>query len=177
MTPTDPPFVHVRTAPFRAAVTSATLALALSACTLHGNPEVALATPEVTAPATAGSGRPAVKTVRPSAASAADEVAEAPLSAVPAPRQIFDFHPTGAKPDDWRQPFIIDPNDGPLAADVRRSSAELRSYRAATDHGQTSAVARRCGENAVATATPGCAGPAVTAGIPKPSNPPASPTP
>ncbi len=177
MTPTDPPYVPVRTSLLRAVVTSAALALALSACTLHRNPEVALAAPDVAAPATAGSARPAVKTVRPSASSVVDDVAEAPVSAVPAPRQIFDFHPAGAKPDDWRQPFIIDPNDGPLAADVRSSSAELRSYRAATDHGQTSAVARRCGETAVATATPGCAGPAVAAGNPKLSNPPASPTP
>lgn len=143
------------------------LALALSGCTLHRNPETALASPDVATPATGSSGRPAVKTVRPSASSAVDERAEVSSSAVPAPRQIFDFHPAGGKPDDWRQPFIIDPNDGPLAADVRRSSAELRSYRAETDHAAKPAVAHRCSETDVATAKPGCAGPAVAGAMPK----------
>jgi hypothetical protein len=101
---------------------------------------------------------------------------------VPTPQQIFDFHPPGAKPDSWRQPFVIDTSDGPLAADVRRSSAELEAYRtdtaraARTDtakpDGVPAGTARlRCGEAEVATGKPGCAVPrprAADAGTPTP---------
>lgn len=79
------------------------------------------------------------------------------VAAIPSPRDIFDFHHARARPDDWRQPFLIDPNDGPLAADVRRSAAELRAYRAGMKAG-TETAKRRCGETEVAAAKPGCAG-------------------
>lgn len=118
--------------------------------------------------------RPDIKTVRPRGAprapasdAAAAEPAEARAlvaSAVPSPRQIFDFHPAGSRPDSWRQPFVIDTGDGPLAADVRRSAAELKAFMA--DHARTDAArldrtatgttGTRCGEMDVAAKKPGC---------------------
>ncbi len=110
-------------------------------------------------------------------------------SAVPSPRQIFDFHPAGSRPDSWRQPFVIDTNDGPLAADVRRSSAELRSFLADQKAGDGpprrggrrggrrgrraptgTARKRRCGEMDVAAGKPGC-------GVPRPRAATAAATP
>lgn len=130
--------------------------------------------------------RPDVKTVRPRGAprapasdTSAAEPAQAPAvvaAAVPSPRQIFDFHPAGSRPDSWRQPFVIDAGDGPLAADVRRSSAELKAFlaerkaddaRAArtaaakVDGIGTGTTRKICGEMDVAAAKPGC-------GVPRP---------
>ncbi|WP_237478752.1 hypothetical protein [Lichenibacterium dinghuense] len=129
--------------------------------------------------------RPDIRTVRPrgaprapssDAASRDPEPRPAALaSAVPSPHQIFDFHPAGSRPDSWRQPFVIDTNDGPLAADVRRSSAELKSFladqkagrarsttgTAKVDDGPTGTTRKRCSEMDVATAKPGC-------GVPRP---------
>lgn len=127
--------------------------------------------------------RPDVRTVRPrgtprvaaSEGSAAASQA-APASAVPSPHEIFDFHPAGSRPDGWRQPFVIDAGDGPLAADVRRSAAELKAFladakagaartagtgvtgRPAPDGvGPRAGLARKvCGEMDVAAARPGC---------------------
>ncbi len=48
-------------------------------------------------------------------------------AAVPAPKDIFDFHPKGAKPDSWRQPFVIDANDGPLTDYLRRTDRSLHA--------------------------------------------------
>lgn len=100
----------------------------------------------------------AVKTVgrggvRPAPAPQA-RVAEA--SAVPTPREIFDFHPAGLGSDGWRQPFLIDRDDGPLTRDVARSEAELRDYKA--DLAARGSVAGRklCSETDVAHAEPNC---------------------
>ncbi len=62
------------------------------------------------------------KVVKPSGS----RVATAADTGLPAPSEIFDFHPRGSKPDTWRQPFVIDPNDGPLAGYGRRVSTDLR---------------------------------------------------
>lgn len=125
--------------------------------------------------------RPDVKTVRPRGAPRAPasdmslrEPVAAPavvVAAVPSPRQIFDFHPAGSHPDSWRQPFVIDTNDGPLAADVRRSAAELRAFMAdrkagdartaKADAAATGTTRKTCGEMDIATAKPGC-------GVPRP---------
>ncbi|WP_237479267.1 hypothetical protein [Lichenibacterium dinghuense] len=112
---------------------------------------------------------PDIKTVRPrdvprapvSEVSAADPVEKSSIvaSAVPAPRQIFDFHPAGSAPGSFRQPFIIDPNDGPLTADVRRTAAELKAFTAAMKSGTAVAGGDRCGEMDVADEKPGCARP------------------
>ena len=148
---------------------------------------------------TVPSSRPDVKTVRPRGAPRAPasdtslrDSGTAPAvvaTAVPSPRQIFDFHPAGSRPDSWRQPFVIDAGDGPLAADVRRSSAELKAFmadrkagdaRAARTAAATPGAARSasaadgtptgtartvCGEMDAAAAKPGCA---VPAGAPAP---------
>ena len=78
------------------------------------------------------------------------------VAAVPTPRQIFDFHPAGSGPDGWRQPFIIDLNDGPLASDVRRSAAELKAYNAGVRTFAQEVAHRPCSETDVASAKPGC---------------------
>lgn len=79
-------------------------------------------------------------------------------SAVPSPRQIFDFHPPGSRPDSWRQPFIIEANDGPLAADVRRSQAELKAYNDQLKAGRSVALNLHCSEVDVAQDKRGCVG-------------------
>ncbi len=33
---------------------------------------------------------------------------------LPTPREIFDFHPKGLAADQTRQPFLVNPNEGPL---------------------------------------------------------------
>lgn len=113
-------------------------------------------------PAEAVPARADVMTVRPPGA---PRVAAAPVeaarpvmvAAVPAPRDIFNFHPAGSRPDSWRQPFVIDTSDGPLAADVRRSSAELKAFMAGRDRKDSVAAApRRCSETDVATDKAGC---------------------
>ncbi len=138
-------------------------------------------------PPPAVAARPDIRTVRPRGAPrapAADTSAAEPVapvvaeSAVPSPRQIFDFHPAGSTPDSWRQPFVIDTNDGPLAADVRRSAAELKAFnadqkaaaaRAAKADGiRTAAIHRPCGEMDVAAARPGCPAPPPAAAPPTP---------
>ncbi len=81
-------------------------------------------------------------------------------SAVPTPQQIFDFHPPGSAPGSFRQPFIIDPNDGPLRAEVQHSARELSEYLASIKTGTKSAAHERCSETDVAIAKPGCATPA-----------------
>ena len=112
--------------------------------------------------------RPAMKTVRPRGtprAPAVDtsqrEPVEAPIvaaSAVPTPQQIFDFHPPGSAPGSFRQPFIIDPNDGPLTADVQRSAMELRNFNAEQKAGTAIAGSKRCSEMDVAQDKRGCVG-------------------
>lgn len=154
----------------------------LAGCALQGARPVAVAEPGGPPPLAAS---PAgVRTVRTAARSREDEtgpsVAAVPAAATPSPREIFDFHPAGAPADAWRQPFVIDTNDGPLAADVRRSAAELKTFLATSRSGTTGGTtggatgsstggptlagkavprpgaARRCGETDVATARPGC---------------------
>ena len=95
----------------------------------------------------------------------AEVVAPTPthFAAVPSPREIFDFHPAGAKADTFREAFVIDPNDGPLSADVRRSAAELKAYNEHLAIGTDVAVKKRCGENDVAAAKPGCVAPTAKA--------------
>jgi hypothetical protein len=148
-------------APSARAAGALSLALALGACMLHDDRPVALAAPEPAPKAARAAAAPDVKTVRRSEAALAEDDAAPTASATPAPQQIFDFHPAGSRADAWRQPFIIDPNDGPLAADVRRSAAELKAFLALpkvdpkTD--LRTAARHRCGETDIATAKPGCA--------------------
>lgn len=162
----------------RGAAAALCLALGLGACTLHDEPPVALATPGAPVKLARAAPAPDVKTVRPSAES--DEADATPtIAALPTPQQIFDFHPAGSRPDAWRQPFIIDPNDGPLAKDVRRSAEELKAFLAlpkADPKADARLAARhRCGETDIATAKPGCAGPA-TAPAPQAATPSAVPS-
>ncbi|MGI3900121.1 MAG: hypothetical protein ACRYGP_05370 [Janthinobacterium lividum] len=85
-------------------------------------------------------------------------VSKAHLAAVPSPRDIFDFHPAGSKPNTLRDAFIIDPNDGPLAADVRKTAAELKAFNERLATGTAVATKKRCGEDDFAAAKPGCVG-------------------
>ena len=136
-------------APVIGIAVSAILALAAGGCTLHADRPVALATPD--APASLGHEAAVDATVeRPTHA----DDAAVTVAALPTPKQIFDFHPPGAKADTWRQPFIIDPNDGPLASDVRKTAAELKAFLALAK--DKTVAGRRCGETDVATAKPGC---------------------
>lgn len=157
--------------PFGALVLGAlaVAALALGGCTVQEQRPLALSQPEAR-PAAAAASPARVKTVRATAGrgddddEAAPSVAGVPVASLPTPRQIFDFHPPGAPADAWRQPFVIDVNDGPLAADVRRSAAELKAF-LAQSRGETRVGLRpvgspRCGETDVATAKPGCRAPA-----------------
>ena len=82
----------------------------------------------------------------------------AEAAAVPSPKEIFDFHPAGSRPDQWRQPFDIDANDGPLTADVRKTAAELKAFNAEVRPGEAVAARKRCGEVDVAQRKPGCGG-------------------
>jgi len=86
------------------------------------------------------------------------------VAAVPSPREIFDFHPNGSRPDDWRQPFIIDPNDGPLAADVRKTAEELRVFNAGLRSVPKVAVVRHCSETDIAARKRGCVAPGPNGG-------------
>ncbi len=120
-----------------------------------------------------------VKTVRPSGIPRAPvvdmsqrEPAAPPTveaSAVPTPQQIFDFHPAGSAPGSFRQPFIIDPDDGPLSADVRKTAAELKEFNATMKSGSAVASSKRCGEMDVAHYKLGCVGvkPKATASVPR----------
>lgn len=149
------------------------MAAILAGCVLQGERPLALAGPDaptrpaVAAPAGVGTARSAERS---RADDGPDPVAGAQVAAIPSPRQIFDFHPAGASADAWREPFVIDPNDGPLAADVRRTAAELKAFMAASkadpQGGLKSAGGRRCGETDVATAKPGCPAPARPAPAP-----------
>lgn len=108
---------------FRVSV-SAALALVAGGCMLQAERPLALAAPD--APATLIAPPPAgVKTVKRTALSDAGDAAPSG-DGVPRADQIFDFHPAGSKADAWRQPFIIDPNDGPLAAYQRQTAKTLR---------------------------------------------------
>ncbi len=91
------------------------------------------------------------------------------MAAVPSPREIFDFHPNGFRPDDWRQPFIIDPNDGPLAADVRKTAEELKVFNAGLRSAPKTAVVRSCSETDVAAQKRGCVPRTPTGEPPSPS--------
>ena len=156
--------------PSRAAWPAVALAVvALGGCTLRGEPPLALSQPEARPAAVTAAPAP-VKTVRATARRDDDEtvpsVAGVPVAALPTPRQIFDFHPPGARADTWREPFVIDANDGPLAADVRRTAAELKAFlaqsRGDAKAGLRPVAARRCGETDVATAKPGCPAPVLS---------------
>lgn len=104
---------------------------------------------------------PGIETVRPQGAPRAPEQAGATAVealAVPTPREIFDFHPAGSMPGSFRQPFIIDPDEGPLTADVRRTAAELKAFNALMKSGIAVAHSKRCGEMDVAHDKSGCVG-------------------
>ncbi len=117
--------------------------------------------------------RPDIKTVRPRGAPrtpATDTSLREPetvptvvATAVPSPRDIFDFHPPGSAPGSFRQPFIIDSSDGPLRAEVQHSAKELHDYMAGLKTGTQSSDHKRCSETDVATAKPGCVTPATKA--------------
>ena len=80
-------------------------------------------------------------------------------SAVPSPRQIFDFHPAGSAPGSFRQPFVIDMSDGPLTADVRQTAAELKAYNEHLKAGVPIAGRKPCSETDVALKKTGCTPP------------------
>ncbi len=104
---------------------------------------------------------PGIETVRPQGAPRVLEQAggtAVEASAVPTPREIFDFHPAGSTPGSFRQPFIIDPNEGPLTADVRRTAAELKTFNALMRSGITVANSKRCSEMDAAHNKSGCVG-------------------
>ena len=107
---------------------------------------------------------PGIVTARPRAPASdtsAVEPRERPTvvaSAVPTPREIFDFHPAGSAVGSFRQPFIIDPNEGPLTADVRRTEAELTAFNAAMKASTALTSNKRCGEMDIAHDKSGCAG-------------------
>ncbi len=106
------------------------------------------------------------KAARPSASdvSAAEPATSTIVaSAVPTPRQIFDFHPPGSAPGSFREPFVVDLNDGPLRTEVQHSAKELREYMAAMEVRKKGGEHKRCGETDVATAKPGCGTPATKA--------------
>lgn len=98
--------------------------------------------------------RPPIRTVK--RRDGADMPTEA--SGMPSAKEIFDFHPSGSKPDSWRQPFDIDVNDGPLKADLRRSQEALKSYHDDMAKRVKADGARRCGEMAGTTGAAGCGG-------------------
>ena len=119
----------------------------------------------VESPVASVAAAPPIRTVKPTGRQFADAGDARPHGeALPTPREIFDFHPPGSKPDAWRQPFVIDPNDGPLAGYVRRMDAELsesnRQTSAAAErpgrkkvcpsNGPAGAISATCGENDVA---------------------------
>ena len=117
--------------------------------------------------------KPDVKTVRPlgaprAATSGTSETSEAEpattptvvASAVPSPRQIFDFHPAGSASGGFRQPFVIDMNDGPLTADVRKTAAELKAFKAGLDVRTVGTGPKPCSETEVALKKTGCTTPA-----------------
>ena len=114
-----------------------------------------------------------VKTVRPrggprAPASDVSEAEPAPTpvrvaSAIPSPRDIFDFHPAGSASSSFRQPFIIDPNDGPLTADVRRTAVELKAFNEQMKTGTAVAARKACRETDGAAKKPGCVKPATRA--------------
>ena len=145
------------------------LALALGACGFQDDRPMALAAPPPPTRLAQAAPPAPVRVVRRRAEPAEDagDPTGTGGAATPSPREIFDFHPAGARADAWRQPFVIDPNDGPLAADVRRSAAELKAFMAmpkADPKADPRLAARhRCGETDVATAAPGCKGEAAAA--------------
>ena len=163
--------------PVSSSVVALALALALSGVMLSGCAELHRGFEAIGHPAS--SARPAeevdlapvlvpnVKTVRPRRAlrpSATDASAAEPAtstivaSAVPTPQQIFDFHPPGSAPGSFRQPFVIDPNDGPLTADVRKTAAELKAFKLAMKSGPVVVGSKPCGEDDVAHGKTGCSG-------------------
>ena len=111
------------------------------------------ATPPQISDAPAAHGHPRVKTVK--HRQDPDMPVEEP--GMPSAKDIFDFHPPGSKTGSWRQPFDIDVNDGPLRADVRRSSEALKSYNADVAKQAAVGLDKRCGDGAVATRKAGCA--------------------
>lgn len=85
--------------------------------------------------------------------------------ALPSPKEIFDFHPAGSRPDTMRQAFLIDPNDGPLAGEVRRTAAELKTF-LATIHAPTKATEfATCSTSDEKHADAGCAKPPKRMGV------------
>ncbi len=119
------------------------------AATAEAAPEVDTTPPIRTVRTGARKGRPEVQ-------SEADEPAVR-TAALPAPAQIFDFHGAGSGPEDWRTPFVIAENDGPLTSYVRRSASELREFKAGLRaRGAPVGDAKLCGEAQVAARTPGC---------------------
>lgn len=94
-----------------------------------------------------------VKTVKPQGATEAPRVEAAET---PSPKEIFDFHPAGSQAGSWRQPFDIDINDGPLAAEVHKTAAELKAFNAERKTGLPVIATKPCSETDVAHAKPGC---------------------
>ena len=155
----------------RPALALAAAAMLLSGCAeIHRGYEavaqVGSSTPVVQEAEAVPATRSDVKTVRPRGGPRppVSDVGEAEpetapvvvASATPSPREIFDFHPAGSASGSFRQPFIIDPNDGPLTADVRRTAAELKAFNEQMKTGPAVAARKACSKTDVATKKPGC---------------------
>lgn len=107
--------------------------LALGGCLSQRGPgDLASSEPVATVktPKESGAGAKASASRRLRLRSEPGEAVASAAPAVPRPDQIFDFHPKGSSPDDWRQPFIVDVNDGPLRSYVRQTAAELKAFKA-----------------------------------------------
>ena len=100
--------------------------------------------------------RPDVKTVRPRGSPRAPNSDTAAVERAGASTVIASAVPT--PPGSFRQPFIIDLNDGPLTADVQRSAKELRDYNDGRKTGTAIAGNKRCSEMDVAHDKQGCVG-------------------
>ena len=96
--------------------------------------------------------------------SVAGHTARYSVAAVPTPKEIFDFHPAGARPGSFREAFVIDPDDGPLAAYVRRTAAELRAFNEQINGVSAIASAKPCYHPDVTKGQVGCDELAVRAG-------------
>ena len=100
--------------------------------------------------------RTAAKRRRAGVQSGADEPVVR-TSAVPTPAQIFNFHTAQSAMEDWRAPFVIAEDDGPLTSYVRRSASELREFKAGLRTREAQGGdAKLCGEAQVVARTSGC---------------------
>ncbi len=148
-----------------AAASLAGLAMSLCGCANIHNGFMALkptpattaqAAPEVDATPPIRTVRTGAKRSRPVVQSEADEPAVR-TAAIPTPAQIFDFHTSRSAMEEWRTPFVIAENDGPLTYYVRKSASELREFKAGLRTREAQGGdAKLCGEAQVVAGNPRC---------------------